>query len=194
MKTSIRLCVIGLLAICADFATDTSAQPVDTTRYVQPYDTVPFLPDLSKSLPAEVIQKTFIPEGQTLVINEFMASNGTVLADEFDEFDDWIEIFNFGEDPVNLNGLYITDDIDYPGKHRFFSGTGSYYLQPRDYVLFWADGQPEQGIFHLGFKLSAEGEEIAIYTAADQLLIDSLTYSQQYYDVSKGRQPDGGET
>lgn len=178
----------------AEGATFTIAQPVDTARFFQPYDTVLNLPGLSKSLPPDVVQKTLIPEEQTLVINEFMASNGTVLADEFDEFDDWIEIFNFGEQPVNINGLYITDDTDDPGKHRVFPGTGSYYLQPGDYILFWADGQPEQGIFHLGFKLSAEGEGIAIYTSADQLLIDSLTYSQQYYDVSKGRQPDGGET
>jgi len=194
MKTGIRLCILIVLAMYAVGATFTIAQPVDTVRFFQHCDTVLNIPDLSKSLPPDVVQKTLIPEEQTLVINEFMASNGTVLADEFDEFDDWIEIFNFGEQPVNINGLYITDDTDDPGKHRFFPGTGSYYLQPGDYILFWADGQPEQGIFHLGFKLSAEGEEIAIYTSADQLLIDSLTYSQQYYDISKGRQPDGGET
>lgn len=167
---------------------------LDTTSAVHSCDTVPSISVSSKSLPPFAVQKTLIPEGHTLVINEFMASNGTVIADEYDEYDDWIEIFNFGDQPLNINGLYITDDTEDPGKYRFFSGTGYYYLQPGDYILLWADGQPEQGTFHLGFKLSAEGEEIAIYTSEDQLLIDSLSYSQQYYDVSQGREPDGGET
>ncbi len=194
MNSGIRICLTIGLALLAGITTFSIAQPVDTTDSFQPYDTVPNVPGLWKSLPANVVQKTLIPEEQTLVINEFMASNGTVLADEFNEFDDWIEIFNFGEQPVNISGLYLTDDMNDPGKHRFSPGTGSFYLDPGEYILFWADGQPEQGIFHLGFKLSAEGEEIAIYTSANQLLIDSLTYSQQYYDVSKGRQPDGGST
>ncbi len=183
-----------MLAILKGIVPLSIAQSVDTINSFQLYDTVPNLPVLWKSLPPDGIQKTVFPEGQTLVINEFMASNGTVLADEYDEFDDWIEIFNYGEQPVNISGLYITDDMDDPWKDRFFPGTGSYYLEPGDFVLFWADGQPEQGIFHLNFKLSAEGEQIAIYTSTDQLLIDSLSFSQQYYDVSKGRQPDGGST
>ena len=31
-----------------------------------------------------------------LFINEFMASNETTIADEYGDFDDWIEIFNWG--------------------------------------------------------------------------------------------------
>lgn len=170
------------------------AQSVELAKSMNPHDTIPALPGFTKSLPLFVTEATLTPEEQTLVINEFMASNGSVNVDEAGEFDDWIEIFNFGDQPVDINGLYITDEIDDPEKWRFFPGTGSFYLQPGEYILFWADGQPEQGIHHLGFKLSAEGEEIAIFTSAGQLLIDSLTYSQQYYDVSKGRQPDGGET
>ena len=36
----------------------------------------------------------------TLAINEFMASNETAAADEFGEFEDWVEIYNYGADAI----------------------------------------------------------------------------------------------
>ena len=47
-----------------------------------------------------------------LSINEIMASNATVIADNEGDFDDWIEIYNAGNVSVNLAGLYLSDDPD----------------------------------------------------------------------------------
>jgi hypothetical protein len=125
----------------------------------------------------------------SLKINEFCAINESVIHDEFGEYDDWIEFYNFGEDTVDLNGTYITDDISQPQKWQF---NQSILVLPDSFALIWADGDPEQGTNHIGFKLSGGGEEIALFTPDSILLIDSIIFGPQTEDYSMGRQPDGG--
>jgi len=49
-----------------------------------------------------------------LFINEFMADNDSIIADEFSQYDDWIEIYNAGVSAVDLGGMYLTDNLDDP--------------------------------------------------------------------------------
>ena len=48
--------------------------------------------------------------GASLVISEFMASNGSSLVDEDGDNSDWLEIHNEGDSAVSLEGMYLTDD------------------------------------------------------------------------------------
>jgi hypothetical protein len=61
-----------------------------------------------------------LPSASTggLVINEFMADNKNSLEDPLrpNSHPDWIELYNGSTDPIELNGLYLTDDIDDPTK------------------------------------------------------------------------------
>ena len=43
------------------------------------------------------------------IISEFMASNRTTLADGDGNFSDWIEIFNAGDQAIDLAGHHLTD-------------------------------------------------------------------------------------
>ena len=52
----------------------------------------------------------------SLVINEFMASNNSCLQDPQGQFDDWIEIHNYGVDAIDLGGMYLTDNLSAPTK------------------------------------------------------------------------------
>jgi hypothetical protein len=54
------------------------------------------------------------------VINEFMASNTVTLEDPDDpgNWPDWIELYNASDQPVTLNGHYLTDDVNRPTKWR----------------------------------------------------------------------------
>jgi hypothetical protein len=46
-----------------------------------------------------------------LYINEFMASNATIIEDpDYEDYSDWIEIYNAGPQPVNLNGYYVNPE------------------------------------------------------------------------------------
>ncbi|MHC4745677.1 MAG: PEP/pyruvate-binding domain-containing protein [Planctomycetota bacterium] len=63
-----------------------------------------------------------------LYINEFMADNETTKEDpdEPGEYPDWIELYNAGPEPIDLGGMYLTDDINEPDKWMIpFTITGN---------------------------------------------------------------------
>ncbi len=123
-----------------------------------------------------------------LKINEFMASNlHTQLKDDYSDFVDWIELYNAGDTPVDLYGLFLTDDFNNPYKWQY---PGNEVMAPKSYFIIWADGGIEDN--HTSFKLSENGEQIGIFRG-DGVVIDTVTYSTQLADVSSGRFPDGGD-
>ena len=129
-----------------------------------------------------------------LVINEFMASNTVTLPDPLDEYDDWIEIYNAADYPVDAGGLYLTDDMDEPTMWRIPDNNPSATTVPaHGYLLIWADGDTEQFGLHTSFQLAVEGEQIALFDTDGSTLIDRITFDQQTADISYGRFPDADE-
>jgi len=123
-----------------------------------------------------------------LYINEFMASNATVITDpDYDEYADWIEIYNAGDATVNLKGYYITDNLGNPDKWQI---TSNVTIGAHGFLIIWAD-EKNNGK-HTSFKLAQEGEEIGLFSP-ELSLIDSLRYIYQTTDISYGRNPDGAE-
>jgi hypothetical protein len=127
--------------------------------------------------------------GLQLAINEFMASNATVVADEFDEFDDWVEIHNYGNTGIALGGRYLSDNPDIPTKWAFPNIT----IDPGEFLLIWVDDDAGQGPLHTDFKLDAQGEYIGIYDTDgnDNMLIDGIDFGPQETDTALGRLPNG---
>ena len=108
-------------------------------------------------LPFEAIIIQVLESTQNkLFINEFLASNDNIIADEYGEYDDWIEIFNGDEEAVWLGDKYLSDNFDNPDKWLLPDIT----LDPGDFILIWADNDPEQGDHHTNYKLDKDGEEI----------------------------------
>ena len=62
---------------------------------------------------------------------------------------------------------------------------------PGGWLLLLADGDTDEGETHLGFKLSADGEEIGLYSP-DGGVVDELEYGTQETDHAAARQLDGG--
>jgi hypothetical protein len=145
--------------------------------------------DKSSLLPCD---PAFIPgsggDNPPLFINEFMASNDMTIADEYGEYDDWIEVFNAGDQSVWLGNKYLTDNLTKPSKWRM----PEIFIEPGEFLLFWADDDPEQGMFHTNFKLDKEGEEIGIFNDKEGV-IDQYVFGQQQTDISKGRMPDADD-
>ena len=50
--------------------------------------------------------------GQDIIINEIVSSNNSIYKDRFNEFNDWLEIKNLSSDSLNLEGFWISDDIN----------------------------------------------------------------------------------
>lgn len=123
----------------------------------------------------------------SVVINEFLASNTSTLADPQGEYDDWIELRNLTGATVSLTGLYLTDEPSNPRKWPFPAGTT---IAANGYLLVWAD---EDGLatsgWHANFKLSGDGEQIYLIDtdANNNQVLDAITFGSQSSDISYGR-------
>ena len=129
-----------------------------------------------------------------ILINEFMASNESTLLDNYDEYDDWVELYNNTDEDIDIGGWYITDDLNDPLKHPILNTYPYLTTVPaQGFLILWLDNDTEQGIQHANFKLSASGEAIGLTQIIDDvpIFIDALEFEQQYADVSYGRFPDG---
>ena len=126
---------------------------------------------------------------QSLLINEFQTRNAFTIVDNFQEYDDWIEIANLSNQAVNLNGYFITDDIGMKSKFRLSSTGNELFVPAGGYLILWADDDETQGYNHLNFNISGKAGLIALFSPSLQL-IDSVYYSQQYMDISMGRIPE----
>ncbi len=135
-------------------------------------------------------------DGYTLVINEFMARNEGTVEDPDDQgkFEDWLEIYNYGDTPIDLGGFYLTDDLNDPTQCQIPKGHPELTTIPaRGYLLIWADSDPKQGPLHLDLRLNGrDGEDIGLFVQDHQgfALIDGLDFKAQDKDQSLGRFPD----
>lgn len=128
-----------------------------------------------------------------LWVNEVAAINNETITDEYEEYDDWVEIYNFGDEAVDLHQSWVSDDPDEPQMHQLLEQSpGELIIPPGGFMILWADNQPEQGAKHLSFSLSGDGEFFGIYQPDNFLLIDGIAFDQQISDVTYGRIPDGG--
>ncbi len=125
----------------------------------------------------------------TIVINEMCASNSSLITDNHGEYEDWIELYNYGTETVDLGGLNITDNTSDPTKHRLDE---SLSIPAGGYLILWADGETAQGAAHLSFKLDKDGEDLVLNHRLDCGLeqIDFVRFGLLETDKSYGRLPD----
>jgi hypothetical protein len=132
--------------------------------------------------------------GGSVVINELMASNLTHSADPQGQFDDWIELYNAGAEPVDVAGLYLTDDASEPRKWRIPAGDPALTTIPaQGFLVIWADGDTGDSGLHADFGLSAEGDEVALFDSDGVTRLDRVKFGRQLNDLSYGRYPDGAD-
>lgn len=129
-----------------------------------------------------------------LSVNEVLASNAQTLPDEHGDFDDWFELYNATSQPLNIGGLCFTDNPAQPCKWQVpLHFPEKTTISPQGFLLVWADEQPGQGLLHADFKLSANGEIVAVFQRNDEGYeeVERLAFGPQSPDVSWGRYPDG---
>lgn len=126
-------------------------------------------------------------ESRKILINEFMASNSTTIADEDGDYPDWIELYNPGDEAINLKNWYLTDKADNLQKWDFPSiilGAGEYLL------VFASDKKRDDpnSELHTNFKLSASGEFLALVESDGTTISHSFgsEYPPQQEDISYG--------
>ncbi len=132
-----------------------------------------------------VLRAVFEKDGNSnaydkLYINEVCAANKQYV-DEFRQDEDWIEIYNDGNEPVDLGGMYLSDKrktLD-----RFMIPTGNpakTTIPAKGYLVFWADADSsDQGPLHTNFELAKDKEQtISLSRKVNGTItvIDSIRY------------------
>ncbi|MHC4745157.1 MAG: CotH kinase family protein, partial [Planctomycetota bacterium] len=143
-----------------------------------------------------LIARTWGKKGIPLVINEFMASNSGGDLDPQGQDDDWIEIYNAGDEAIDMAGMYLTNNLDNPEKWRIpdvFSRLTT--IQPGGHLIIWADIDEEDypAGLHASFRIDAGGGELGLFDSNSAILIDKVDFPDQTPNISYGRFPDGNE-
>ncbi len=130
------------------------------------------------------------PQGPSpIVINEFLAVNNSVLADPAGEFEDYIELYNTSANPVDVSGMYLTDDLGSATKWQIPVGN---IIPAFGTLLVWCDEDAAQAGLHANFKLSSAGEPVALFSSNGMTQHDGFNFGVQVANVSTGRLEDGG--
>ena len=129
----------------------------------------------------------------SLRINEVLVVNDQNYQDDYGLHNAWIEIFNTSFASVNLEGCFLTNDKNNPTKYPIPKGDVLTLIKPRQHALFWADGMPNRGTFHVSFTLDPSKENyIALYDSNGKTLIDEITVpAGMLADQSYAREEDG---
>ena len=129
----------------------------------------------------------------TLVINEFMTSNTDFILDPQGDDDDWIEIYNYGDEDIELGGMYLTDDLTDPTMWKVLVGPlGETIVPAGGYLLIWADNDGGDGAVHVPFGLAAGGgEDIGLFDSNENLIDSIANFGVVAENHSLGRLPNG---
>ena len=106
--------------------------------------------------------------------------------------DDWIELYNPSNLPVNLSGNFLTDDLSSIGRTKFEVPELN-FIPAGGFVKWIADGDLSKGGNHLNFNIAALGEPVALYSRS-KVLIEKVQTSKTEPGESQGRLPDGTST
>ena len=124
-------------------------------------------------------------------INEVSASNDIYVNDYFKR-DDWVELYNTTNNPIDVEGMYLSDNPNKPKKYQITKGdtNAETTIPAHGYLIVWCDKLDPLSQLHASFKLEGEGGDVML-TAADESWCDQLTYAQHEGDQTVGRYPDG---
>lgn len=113
---------------------------------------------------------------KAVCINEIMVQNDSNYVDDYGQYNAWIELFNSSFAPVETSSMFLTNDKNNTRMYPVPRMDVNTEMPPRQHLLFWADGEPNKGTFHISFKLKP-GEEnwIGLYDADGKTLIDEVT-------------------
>ncbi len=127
----------------------------------------------------------------TIKVNEFLASNDATNQDEDGDFDDWVELYNYGPVEIDITGMFLSDDIGDVTQYEFPPAV----IPAGGYLLIWCDKSDEDPVtdpdfYHSNFKLSGGGEAV-VFSESENTIVDAIVYGEQETDISYGRYPDG---
>ena len=124
----------------------------------------------------------------TIIVNEFLASNETCCgSDIFGSGEDFVELYNYGTAPVNIEGWGFSDS-----EGSIATTAPDTTIPPGGFLILWYTGEAN-GFPEIDAKLSSGGETVYGEDSSGTMVF-SVSFDAQDEDVSYGRYPDGSDT
>jgi hypothetical protein len=127
-----------------------------------------------------------VPQVGDLVINEFLAQNDHWNQDEYNDHEDWIELFNKTNAVLDLSNVYLSNNANAIAKWKLPTGTT---IMPNAYLTIFADDDSLEKIYHTNFNISKDSGSIVLSNG--NVILDSVNYFTQLSDTAYGRLPNG---
>ena len=128
-----------------------------------------------------------------VVVNEYSVSNLSDYKDQFNKYEDWIELYNTSDATIDLGGYFLSDKPASPQKWDFPQGTN---IGPKDFLVIYASGRDTviNGEIHTSFKLSQTKStpESIVFSQPNGELISEIPLAITQNHHSRGRISDGG--
>ena len=139
-------------------------------------------------------------------INEVSAANG-IYMNEYFKRNDWVELYNTTDQPIDVAGMYLSDNPKKPTKYQIPSQSANddsesttvggdlqspTIIPAHGYLIIWCDNLDPLSQLHASFKLDADSGEVLL-TAADGSWSDHFVYTKLSDDETAGRYPDGAD-
>ena len=103
-----------------------------------------------------------------VVINEISTNNINTLKDSYGNYSSWIELYNYGENPLDISGYGLSNEEYLPHKWTFPKNT---MINSGEYlIVFASDKKSKDNEFHINFKLNKEGDNLFFSNSKAELI------------------------
>jgi hypothetical protein len=105
--------------------------------------------------------KTDLADASNLIITEVVSNNQSIISDYMGDYSDYIEIYNSGDTPINLEGYGLSDSGSLPLKWTF----PLVVIEPDSYLLVYASEKnisTQLGQLHTNFTLNQYGDLVVL--------------------------------
>ena len=128
-----------------------------------------------------------------VVVNEISCSNVNTVADNYGEFEDWVELYNTTGSVANIGGFHLSDRVGNPTKWQIPAGTT---VPANGYLRIFFSGRDELsgGNLHSSLKLTQTQPEVLVFADAAGTILENYTLNPAQIDHSRGRTTDGAAT
>ncbi len=153
------------------------------------YRPTPGFPNTEEGYDAFV--KSRIIKNSPVIISEVMTSNKVTLPDSKGQYHDYIELTNRGDQPLNLEGFGLTDNLTDPMKYRL----PNIELAPGEFVVIYCSGERSGSTdqeFYAPFRLSSYKESVGLFDAVGMQL-DAVTVEEIASDTVYSRNYENGK-
>lgn len=119
----------------------------------------------------------------SVYINEYMTNNERFVTDEDGNYSNYVELYNYGDKDVNLEGYYLSDNINNLDKYMF----DSVVIKAHDYlVVYCSSKNKSDNEIHTNFNLS-DNDDYLILSTYNGNIIDKVELVNLKDDISYGK-------